>query len=174
MKFINRNIKKIISLIIIIVMTSGISVFAAYKYFANEVKYTNDKSVAQALDELYANKNNTEELNALKSMLSKTNATEADIVNGKVAYSNGNLINGKLNLEKNWTLVISYKIYLGWNGNTGYGYKTGKTTIKNKDGVRTIVNNGGSIISPTAQWNGNYYINANISDVVIESFTIDE
>lgn len=100
MKFINRNIKKIIILIIIIVMTSGISVFATYKYFANEVKYTNDKSVAQALDELYANKNNTEELNALKSLLSKTNATEADIVNGKVAYSNGNLINGKLNLEK--------------------------------------------------------------------------
>ena len=174
MKFINRNIKKIIGLIIIIVMTSGISVFAAYKYFANEVKYTNDKSVAQALDELYANKNNTEELNALKNLLSKTNATEDDIVNGKVAYSNGNLINGKLNLEKNWTLVISYKIYLGWNGNTGYGYTTGKTTIKNKDGVRTIVNDGGSIISRTEQWNGNYYINANISDVVIESFTIDE
>ena len=174
MKFINRNIKKIIILIIIIVMTSGISVFATYKYFANEVKYTNDKSVAQALDELYANKNNTEELNALKSLLSKTNATEADIVNGKVAYSNGNLINGKLNLEKNWTLVISYKIYLGWNGNVGYGYTTGKTTIKNKDGERTIVNEGGSIISRTENWNGNYYINANISDVVIESFTIDE
>ena len=109
-----------------------------------------------------------------ESIESQTNATENDIVNGKVAYSNGKLINGKLNLEKNWTLVISYKIYLGWDGNTEYGYTTGRTTIKNRDGVRTISNDGGSIVSKTEKWNGDYYINANIADVVIESFTIDE
>lgn len=174
MKYIKKNFKIIIGLIIGMVMVSCISVYATYKYFANDVKYTNDKSVAQALDELYNNKKDVSELNTLKSLLSQTNATENDIVNGKVAYSNGSLISGNLNLEKNWTLVISYKIYLGWNGNVGYGYTTGKTTIKNKDGERTIVNDGGSIISRTENWNGNYYINANISDVVIESFTIDE
>lgn len=174
MKYVKKNIKLIIGIIIGMIIVSSISVYATYTYLANEVKYTDDKSVSQALDELYANKIDTSELNSLKSLLSQTNATEEDILNGKKAYSNGNLITGKLNLEKNWTLVISYKIYLGWNGNTGYGYQTGKITIKNKDGQRTILNSDGAIISRTKNWNGNYYINSNISDVVIESFTIDE
>lgn len=95
-------------------------------------------------------------------------------LNGKIAYSGGNLITGTLNTEKNWTLVISYKIYLGWNGNTGYGYNEGKITVKNKNGNRTIVNSGGSLTSATENWNGNYSINSNIADVKIESFTIDE
>ncbi len=174
MKFVKKNIKLIIGLIIGIIMTSGISVYATYKYFASEVKYTDDKSVSQALDELYANKSDVSELNALKNILNQTNATENDVINGKIAYSNGELINGKLKLEKNWTLVISYKIYLGWNGNTGYGYTPGTITITNKDGNRTIVNSGGNLASGTAQWNGNYYINTHITDVTIESFTIDE
>ena len=107
MKYVKKNIKLIIGIIIGMIIVSSISVYATYTYLANEVKYTDDKSVSQALDELYANKIDTSELNSLKSLLSQTNATEEDILNGKKAYSNGNLITGKLNLEKNWTLIKS-------------------------------------------------------------------
>lgn len=169
-----KVITLVIGIIIGIILVSGISVYATYSYYANEVKYTNEKTVAQALDELYANKKDVSELNTLKNLLNETNATQDDIANGKKAYSNGNLITGIANLEKNWTLVITYKIYLGWNGNTGYGYKDGKITIKNIDGNKTITNENGTITSPTQNWNGSYYINSKISDVTIESFTIDE
>lgn len=174
MRFIRKNIKLIIGIIIGITITSCISAYATYTYFADEVKYTDNKSVKQALDELYAMKNSNAELDNLKKLLNQTNATSQDILNGKIAYSGGNLITGTLNTEKNWTLVISYKIYLGWNGNTGYGYNEGKITVKNKNGNRTIVNSGGSLTSATENWNGNYSINSNIADVKIESFTIDE
>lgn len=169
-----KVIALVIGIIIGMMLVSGISVYATYKYYANEVKYTDEKTVAQALDELYANKKDISELNTLKDLLNQTNATQDDILNGKKAYSNGNLITGIGNLEKNWTLVITYKIYLGWNGNTGYGSKDGKITIKNINGEKTITNENGTITSPNEKWDGYYYINSKISDVTIESFTIDE
>lgn len=49
----------IISIISGILIVSGISVYATYNYFANEIKYTDTKTVSQALDELYKNKKET-------------------------------------------------------------------------------------------------------------------
>lgn len=57
------KIKKYIMLITLIIvgmlLVSGISVYATYNYFANEINYTDTKTVSQALDELYENKKET-------------------------------------------------------------------------------------------------------------------
>jgi len=176
---IKKNIKLIIIIIVGILLVSGISVYATatYIYNATDVSYlkngTDNISVADALNDLYANKKESIELNDLKTILGQTDATASDILSGKKAYSNGELITGIANIENNWTLVITYKIYLGWNGNYGYGSQNGKITVKNVNGTKTITNENGSIISPTENWNGNYYINAKIADIAIESFTLD-
>ena len=142
MKLNKRIIIIIIGIFLGIILVSGVSVYATYEYFANNIKYTQDKTIAQALNELY------------DGVSSVTNNIE--------------------NTEKNWTLVITYKIYLGWNGNSGYGSQNGRITVQNVNGTKTITNENGTITSPTERWNGDYYINARISDVAIESFTIDE
>ena len=55
MKFLKNNLKVIIIFIVGIVLASGISVYttATYLYNAKDVSYTNDKSVADALNDLY-------------------------------------------------------------------------------------------------------------------------
>lgn len=72
-----------------------------------------------------------------------------------------------------FTLVLSYQICLGWNGNTGYGCKDGSTTIKRKSGQTTISSTGGSNTSISESWNGTYYINSNITNIKVSSFTIN-
>lgn len=64
MKFIKKNIKLIIGILIGILLVSGISVYATYKYFATDVSYTKDGikiNVEKALNELYTNKKETTE-----------------------------------------------------------------------------------------------------------------
>lgn len=53
MKFLKEKKGIIISFIIGVILASGISVYAAYKYSAIDVKYTDEKSVSGALDDLY-------------------------------------------------------------------------------------------------------------------------
>ncbi len=176
-KFIKNNAKLFVGVLIGLLIGMPIaSVYATYKYNyqANEVQYNEDKDVAEVLDELYANKMDVTELKTLKNLLSKADATENDIAIGKKAYSNGDLITGKLFTEKSWTLVISYSICIGWNGNVSYGCQNGKMTVVRKNGgTPTITNTGGAITSRTEHWNGNYYINSHISSITIDSFTID-
>ena len=52
MKLIRENLKVIIAFIIGIILASSITVYA-YNFYATDVKYTDDKSVAEALNELY-------------------------------------------------------------------------------------------------------------------------
>lgn len=59
MKFIKRNIKLFIGIIIGMLLISGISVYASYKYFASDVIYTEEKNVSDALNDLYLNKKQT-------------------------------------------------------------------------------------------------------------------
>ena len=57
MKFIKKNIKLIIGIMIGMLLVSGISVYATYTYFATDVSYTKDGeeiSVADALNYLYS------------------------------------------------------------------------------------------------------------------------
>ena len=57
MNLLKNNFRLIVFIIILILVSSGIGVFATYNYLASDVKYTDDKSVADALNDLYANKN---------------------------------------------------------------------------------------------------------------------
>ena len=75
------------------------------------------------------------------------------------------------NIKRNWTAVISYRVYLGWNGNTGYGYANGEITVKCVGGNVSVTNSGGVKNSPTDNWNGSYYINSKVTDVALKSFT---
>lgn len=58
MNILKNNIKRIVLIIILILISSGIGVFATYNYLASDVKYTDDKSVADALNDLYEKKKN--------------------------------------------------------------------------------------------------------------------
>lgn len=53
MNILKNNIKLIILIIILVIISSGISVFATYNYLASDIKYTDNKSVSDALNELY-------------------------------------------------------------------------------------------------------------------------
>lgn len=62
MNVLKNNIKIIVLIIILILISSGISVFATSTYFANQVSYTTNKNaeiktVEEALNDLYKNKN---------------------------------------------------------------------------------------------------------------------
>ena len=87
MKFLKKNFKFIIILLVTIIVTSGISVYAT-TYLASNIGYTkagkNVNNVGEALDDLY----NTQ------SGISQTNATASDILSGKKAYTTGGLITG--------------------------------------------------------------------------------
>ena len=96
MKFVKKNIKLIIGIIVGTLLVSGISVYATYTYFANEIKYTDDKSVADALNDLYSIK--TENL-SLKSQIEELQKKieelqkKIEIVSYKENVSNGTTIN---------------------------------------------------------------------------------
>ena len=61
MKFFKNNLKVIIGFVIGVILASSITVYA-YSYFASDVKYTDDKSVEDALNELYEIKNNNKSI----------------------------------------------------------------------------------------------------------------
>ena len=73
MKFIKNNLKVVISFIVGVILASSLTVYA-YSYLASDIKYTDDKTVAYALDELYTTShttitNLTEEKNQLETEL---------------------------------------------------------------------------------------------------------
>ena len=98
MKFLKRNIKWIIAIIVGIVIASGISVYATSQYLASQVSYTTDENekienVADALDDLYR----------------KSNEETIDLQNILYAESNGVQLTNRscsLTLEKGSYLVV--------------------------------------------------------------------
>ena len=93
----------IISIILLITLTTGIAVYATLN--ATEVKYSDEKTVAEALTELYDNTQDVSELNTLKSYINQTDASASDIVAGKKAYSGNELLVGTNNNNKQVILV---------------------------------------------------------------------
>ena len=54
MSFFKKNIKWIITVIILIILTNGISLYAVTTYLASEVSYKEGRTVESALDDLYS------------------------------------------------------------------------------------------------------------------------
>ncbi len=53
MNFLKKNIKIIMLIVLMVLISSGIGVFATYNYLASDIKYTDNKTVEQALNDLY-------------------------------------------------------------------------------------------------------------------------
>ena len=53
MNFLRKNLKLIVGFIVGVILASSITVYA-YNYLASDIGYTDDKSVADALNELYS------------------------------------------------------------------------------------------------------------------------
>lgn len=97
MEFIKKNIKMIIGFIAGVILASGITVYATYTYLATDVSYERNGteiSVANALNDLYDNKQDVSELNSLRTSINQSDATESDILSGKKAYTTNGLITG--------------------------------------------------------------------------------
>lgn len=58
MEILKKNIKLIVLIIVLIIIVSGVSAYATSTYLAGQVKYTDTKTVEQALNELYAQHKN--------------------------------------------------------------------------------------------------------------------
>ena len=59
MKLFKKNFKVLIGILIGAVLASSITVYA-YSYFASDVQYTDNQTVAQALDDLYSKIHNSQ------------------------------------------------------------------------------------------------------------------
>jgi len=102
MKFVKKNIKLIIGMILGTLLVSGISVYATYNYLATDVIYTRDgveKNVGEALNELYNRQKET----------SDKKYTETEYQNyGKSQYD-------KAMTEHNYYVNDSFTIKTGTN-----------------------------------------------------------
>lgn len=106
MNFVKKNFKRIITIIGVIIITTGISVYSTSLYLANQVEYNKNgqAKVSDALDDLYTR------ASTYKNLSATTNATADDILSGKTAYnSNGQLITGTLNSTENYTYNVLNK-----------------------------------------------------------------
>ena len=112
MNTLKKNFKWIILVIILIIIASGISVYATSTYLATNVNYTRNnttKSVSDALDELYSMKDNkyTEEqyLNygSLKYLAGKND--NCIITEFTARYNNGNFYHYDLGFNPSMVVI---------------------------------------------------------------------
>ena len=89
MNFLKRNIKLVITFILGMILAITITAYAVIN--ANQIDYTSNKKVSDALDDLY---DKSSELNTLKTNLNQANASASDILSGKKAYVGNSLITG--------------------------------------------------------------------------------
>ena len=67
MKIVKKYRNLIIGIVIGTIVTTGISIYATYRYNATEIGYSENKNVAQALNELYTTSQLDQEIETLKS-----------------------------------------------------------------------------------------------------------
>ena len=111
MKFLKNNLKIIIAFIMGAILATGITVYANIN--ASSITYSNNKTVAQALNELYNTNSN----------ISQTNALASEILSGKKAYTTAGLVTGEMANRGalNWSPTISTTL------NVEPGYYSGGT-----------------------------------------------
>ena len=94
MKFIKKNVKQILLLFIVILIVSGISVYATAQIFATQINYTKANgsviTVANALNELYENSANAANMQMVDHVMFATTYTmEESGVIAVTSYSGG-------------------------------------------------------------------------------------
>lgn len=164
MNFVKKNLKWIITIIVVIILTTGISVYATEQYLASQVNYTTNKNgevqtVADALNDLYSKTVNETEYNKLKEKYNNMKL----LYKNTTGTSDGNAVSIDIDgADYNYFQVIILKEY-----NKGYipytillkkGEQKGlsETSTPYKDGhhysrYRTIsVNSTGTKVDLTA------------------------
>lgn len=132
MNILKNNLRLIIFVVILILISSGIGVFATYNYLATDVKYTDDKSVADALNELYGKEknveciwNSTDNLVNPKSSISK----ETTILHNGIFIVDISAVEGNNTLSSKWSYYLKINnvqvdttdgFCNGWNGHYHY------------------------------------------------------
>ena len=82
MKIFKNNVKMIFGFIIVAIIASGISVYATTTFLASQVTYKDGKSVAEALDELYAEKQEGNQTNLNNRTYLYNNGDECEDITG--------------------------------------------------------------------------------------------
>ncbi len=151
MKLVKKNIKLIIIITLCIFLTSGISVFATYKYLANEVEYTEGKSVEEALNELYANKKETSDtVKEITENGEQTLDKYYNKLNVNVTIPDGYLVpSGTKSITKNGTYDVTNESSVNVNIPAQYAIlETGSYT--------TSTISGGNYIKCTINFSNSY------------------
>ena len=174
----NLKKKNIIMAIVIIIITSGVSIYATTEYLAsaNQVSYSNTNTsvnnVGEALNELYRNQkdiNNLEtqlstaqnqlsstqnQLNTLNSNINQTTATASDILSGTSAYTSSGLTNGTFN----HIYASGTKLYDSTNGELkidNLSFRPSTVIIYNTDNTIMLKGNSSGCISTfSSSWFG--------------------
>lgn len=120
MNILKNNIKVIVSIIILILIFSGISVFATYNYIASDIKYTDNKTVTDALNDLYGKMSKNDKvvlsINQTVSLTtSYTSTTSPFFYNTDILSYNSETntytflkdFNGKLYISQGWLQGIT-------------------------------------------------------------------
>ena len=178
---------RILLVIVTIILTGSISVYAAGRYYANQVDYEpsnpnfNVDNMADALDELYDKTKN------YKNLSTPTDVNPSNLLSGIKAYnSNGELVTGNIstncvsgkiekgsghrqltNFKPSTFLVFSLDNGKNWGNYYNYEYNTtdqidfnisNKIITTSKVTAYTISNNGLYIDWDTTSYNNLLYI----------------
>ena len=104
MKFIKNNFKVIISFVVSVILASGITVYAT-SYLAKDITYKDNKTVADALNELYTIKNNYVLPNGTIKISTKSN--QIDVSNYQYADTSELFTSEDIESNKRLTILDS-------------------------------------------------------------------
>ena len=166
MNILKKKIKLIILFIILIVIASGVSVYATAQYLATQVEYKDGKSVASALDELYVNKKETSDTTYSITANDTYNLDKYyKNINVNVATKNGNYQVTKIDPSSRGVFNIpsdvttAYIMFLNaTSGNQEYTFNV----------TGNIITSGPTLISKTSAidvnlWSGLYLYKVELS-----------
>lgn len=160
MNLLKNNFRLIVFIIILILVSSGISVFATYNYLASDIKYTDDKSVADALNDLYSIHNNNNNNETIEKTLLWTNEktnqsiSQLDIeLNNSLENFSHILVQWYLSTTDNTMYEDIYSLKPYRSDNSFYAF-TGKTSDGSFTRRMHYVNNTTLRILQTFRLNG--------------------
>ena len=125
MKFLKKNLKLVIGIIIGLVLATGITAYATYKYFASDIEYTDNKNVAQALNELYGMSQLEDRIATLETGTSKVDILYDGTTDSQGIITQTSGTAAERTFYKNVSDYDFVYVYGGYkNGTTEYYYMT--------------------------------------------------